>query len=163
MNKRKFLTTTALIAPAIILAGCTSATATATAQAVFAQIQYLLPLVKVLALGIAIAVPSSAGVVATVTPYLDQAGTAFQALSATMTVVSALPIVQQVEGYLKNAVDSVAVVVNDGAPGSKLAQFAPELQEAQAVLALITAFATGVQAMPTMARVAKVSLPLLHR
>lgn len=159
MNRRNALAGVSLVA----LAACTSPAANADAQAVFAQIQYLLPLVEVLAAGIAIAVPQAAGLVATITPYLNEAGTAFQGLSATMTAVAALPVVQQVEGYLQSAVDAVANVVNGGGVGSTLAKFAPQVQEAQAVLALIIAFAKGVQATPMTARVRSVSLPYLHR
>ncbi len=163
MNRRNLLSTSVLALPAAaVLVGCTSTETNANAQAVFAQIQYLLPLVKMMAAGIAIAVPQSAGIVAIVTPYLDQAGIAFQGLSATMTVVAAQPIVQQVEGYAKQAVDSVANVVNGAAPGSKLAQFGPAVAEAQGVLALIVAFATGVQQMPKAA-MAPANLSLLHK
>jgi hypothetical protein len=159
--KRRLFASTALVS---VVTACATPPATANAQSVFAQIQYILPLVKVLVTGIAIAVPASAGVVTTVMPYLVQAGTAFQALSATMTQTAAQPIVQQVEGYLTSAVDVVAAVVNGAAPGTKLAEFAPEVAEAQAVLALIVAFANGVQTAPTTTAAIKIgSLPLLHR
>lgn len=161
MKRRNLLASTALVSTAAVLAACTSAQGNADAQKVFAQIQYLLPMIKVLAAGIAIAVPQSAGIVAIVTPYLDQAGVAFQGLSATMTVVQAQPIVQQVEGYLQSAVNSVANVVNGAPAGSKLASFAPMVTEAEAVLALIVAFANGVQQMPK--GIAPINVPLLHR
>lgn len=158
MNRRNFAAGASLVA----IAACTSPQGNANAQAVFAKIQYLLPLIRATAAGIAIAVPESAGIVAIVTPYLDQAGTAFQALSATMTVVQAQPIVQQVETYLKAAVDTLANTVNGAPPGSKLASFAPMVAEAQAVLALVVAFANGVQVMPKAAA-RPMALPLIHR
>lgn len=148
--------------PVLVFAACTAPGPTANAEAVFAQIQFLLPTVRVLALGIAIAVPQSAVIVAQVAPYLDQAAAAFQGLSATTDAVKALPVVQQIESYAKAAVDAVANLVNTAAPGSKLAQFAPAVAEAQAVLALITAFAQGVQARP-MAGARVMALPMLHR
>lgn len=158
MNRRKAFAGASILA----LVACSSSAGNANAQAVFAQIQYILPMVRVLAAGIAIAEPKAAGIVAQVAPYLDNAATAFQGLSATMTEVQALPIVQQVAGYAKAAVDAVAAVVNAAASGSKLAQFGPEVATAQAVLALITAFAVGVQNAPKAAA-RPVALPLLHR
>ncbi len=158
MNRRSALSGVSVLA----LVACTSPQGNTNAQAVFAQIQYLLPLVRAMAAGIAIAVPESAGIVAIVTPYLDQAGTAFQALSATMSVAQAQPIVAQVETYLKAAVDTLANTVNGAPPGSKLASFAPMVAEAQAVLALVVAFANGVQVMPKAAA-RPMALPLLHR
>lgn len=165
MNRRNLVGTTALVGIASLgLAACTSASNNATAQSVFAEIQYILPLVKVLAAGIAIAVPQAASLVATVTPYLTQAGAVFQGLSATMTAVAAQPIVQQVEAYLASAVDAVANTVNGGGVGSTLAKFGPQVAEAQAVLALIVAFANGVQGGPVAASAVRaVSLPLLHK
>lgn len=158
MNRRTAFASVSVLA----LAACTSPAGNANAQTVFAQIQYILPMVRVLAAGIAIAEPKAAGIVTQVAPYLDQAGAAFQSLSATMTEVQALPIVQQVAGYAKSAVDAVAAVVNGAAPGSKLAQYSPIVAEAQAVLALITAFAVGVQNAPkAVAR--PMALPLLHK
>jgi hypothetical protein len=157
MNRRNLAAGISVLA----LAACgTTASGGPTVQSVFAQCQYILPLVRILVAGIDIAVPASAPLVNAALPFLDQAGAAFQLLQAAMPVSTALPIVQQVEGYAKQAVDTVASAVNAAAPGSKLAQFAPEVLEAQAVLALITAFANGVQAMPTAAAV---KLPLLHR
>jgi hypothetical protein len=159
MNRREAFGGVSILA----LVACTpSASGNANSQAVFAQIQYILPMVRVLAAGIAIAEPKAAGIVAQVAPYLDQAGAAFQNLSATMTEVQALPIVQQVAGYAKSAVDAVAAVVEAAAPGSKLAQYAPMVAEAQAVLALITAFAVGVQNAPKAAA-RPMALPLLHK
>jgi hypothetical protein len=158
MNRRSALSGASVLA----LVACTSPSGNANAQAVFSQIQYFLPLVKVMAGGIAIAEPKAAGIVATVAPYLDQAGVLFQGLSATMTEVQARPIVQQIYGYGKSAVDAVAALVNAAPPGSKLASFAPMVMESQAVLALVMAFATGAQNMPKAAA-RPMALPLLHR
>ena len=163
MNRRNLLSTTVLATPALALAACaTSGGSAPTVQSVMLQIQYLLPLVRALVAGMAIAVPGSAALVNAALPWLDQAGVAFQLLEATMPVPTAMPIVQQVETYAKSAVDTLANVINGAPAGSKLAQFAPEVTEAQAVLALITAFANGVQAMPMAARLMSASLPLLH-
>lgn len=162
MNRRNLVSTTALIAPALALAACatTSTGATPAVQTVFNAVQFILPLVDALALGISVAVPSSAALVAAVTPYLSAAAPIFQTLSATMTQVQAMPIVQQIEGYLSGAVKAVAGVVSGAAPGSKLAAFGPKVAQAQAALALVTAFVNGVTAMPTAAMA---PLPLLHR
>lgn len=147
----------------IALAACTTTGANApTVQSVMNQVQYLLPLVKTLVAGMAIAVPASASMVNAALPFLDQAGAAFQLLQVTMPNTQAMPIVQQIETYAKSAVDTLANAVNGAPVGSKLQQFAPMVTEAQAVLALVTAFANGLQAMPTAARVRAVSLPLLH-
>lgn len=161
MNRRSILSTTALVAPALALAACSStSTANATVQTVFNAIQFALPLIDTLAFGIAIAVPPAAPLVAAVTPYLNAAGPVFQTLSATMTQVQAQPIVQQIEGYLAGAVKAVAGVV-DGAPaGSQLAAFAPKVQQAQAALALVTTFVNGVSVGASMT---PVPMPLLHR
>lgn len=148
---------------ALLVAGACSATATANAQAIFAQIQYLLPLLKMLVIGISIAVPQAAGVVQVVAPYLDNAATVFQTLQATMSLVDARPIVQQISGYATAAVDAVANLVDAAPVSSTLAKFKAEVQEAQAVLALITAFAAGLPSIPVAARVQTSALPLLHR
>jgi hypothetical protein len=158
MNRRNALAGVSLVA----LAACTSPTADVSVQTVFADVQFILPLLGTLAAGIAIAVPQSAGIVAIVTPYLTQAATAFQSLSATMTAVQAMPIVSQIEAYLQSAVDAVANLINGAAVGSTLIKFAPQIQQAEAVLALIMAFVKGLQAAP-LARVQGVSLPYLHR
>lgn len=162
LNRRSLLSTTVLVTPALALAACAVSGPAPTVQSVFNQIQYLLPLIRALVAGMAIAVPGSAALVNAALPYLDEAGVAFQLLEATMPVPTAMPIVQQVETYAKSAVDTLANIVNSAGAGSKLAQFAPEVAEGQAVLALITAFANGVQAMPMTARFRSVSLPLLH-
>lgn len=159
MNRRNAL---AGVSAAALLVGCTSLSGNANAQAVFAAVQYFLPLVETMAIGISIAVPQSAAIVTTVAPYLDKAGLAFQALSATMTQVQAQPIVQQVEAYGRGAVDQIATLVNTAPPGSALAKFAPEVAKAQAVLALLTVFVNGAMNIPKAA-MAPVALPLLHR
>lgn len=164
MNRRSILVTSSAIAlPALAaIAACTvpPAGTTPAVQTVFNDIQFILPLVDALAFGISIAVPSSAALVAAATPYLNSAAPIFQTLSATMTQVQAMPIVQQIEGYLSGAVKAVAGVVNGAPAGSQLAAFAPKVQQAQAALALVTAFVNGVTAMPTAAMA---PLPLLHR
>lgn len=156
MNRRSALAGVSLAA----IAACTLAAGNASAQAVFAQIQYLLPVIRTLAVGISALDPKAAGLVAQITPYLDQAAAAFQGLSAAMTEVQARPIAQQVVGYVRSALDAVAGVVNAATPGSSLAKFAPEIAAAQSVLALVMMFAQGAQAMPTKAMA---HLPLLHR
>ena len=162
MNRRNLLSTTVLATSAVALAACATSTTAPTVQSVMLQIQYLLPLTKALVVGIGIAVPASAGLVNTALPYLDQATAAFQLLQSNMPVSTGLPIVQQVEVYLKQAVDVVASAISSAPAGSKLIQYTAEVQEAQAVLALITAFASGVQAVSVAARVRSVSLPMLH-
>ncbi len=159
MNRRLVMSSVS-VAALVAMGACTPAPAGQSVQSVFSQVQYLLPLIKVLVAGIAIAVPQSAGIVTAVAPYLDAAGGVFQTLQATMTVAQAQPIVAQVTTYLKSAVDQVASLVNAAPPGSPLAKFQPEAIEAQGVLDLIIAFQSGVQAMPT-ARF-KMS-PLMHK
>lgn len=163
MKRRILLNTTALALPALALAACasTGTGTSATVQAVFNAVQFALPLLDVLALGIAVAVPAAAPIVAVVEPYIGSAGVVFQTLSATMTDASAKPLVQQIEGYLSGAVQAVQKAVGAAPAGSPLTQFAPKVAQAQAVLALLTTFIHGV--VPGAALAPTVALPLLHR
>lgn len=136
-----------------------SAAGNASVQAVFNGVQFVLPLIDVLALGIAVAVPAAAPVVAVVTPLLNSAGTVFQTLSATMTAVDAQPIVKQIEDYVVSAVTAVNNVVTAPGASPALAAFQPKVAQAEAVVALLTAFVNGVSAMPTAATV---PTPYLH-
>ncbi len=160
MKRRLLASSAALLA----LAACTALPGTAptispTVQAVFNATQFLLPLLDVLAAGIAVAVPAAAPIVAIVAPYLASASGVFQTLQVVMTETQAQPLVQQIEGDVQAAVAAIAGVVN-GNP--KLAPLASKIAQAQAVLGLLTAFVNGVQAMPRFAE-RPVALPLLHR
>jgi len=157
-NRRAALIgTSSLLALAACAGGASNAS---TVQSVFSAIQYALPLLDVLALGIAVAVPAAAPIVAVVEPYLGSAAALFQTMSATMSDATAKPIVARIEGYLSAAVAAVSSAVAAAPAGSKAAAFQPKIAQAQAVLALLTAFVNGVQAMPT----ARTSMPaLLHK
>jgi phage-related protein len=151
-NQRRALLATSGLA-ALVVAGCaaTGSTSTAGVQSVFSAVQFVLPLLEALATGISLAVPAAAPILAVVMPYLGQAGPVFQTLSAAMTAVAAMPIVQQISGYVTAAFNAVAGVVNTAAAGSKLAGFSGLVSEAQAALAVIVAFVSGVQGMPAAA------------
>ncbi len=154
MNRRRALASVSVIA----LAACSGgAISSANVQGVFNAIQFALPLLDVLAAGIAVAVPGAAPIVALVTPYLNSAGAVFQTLSATMTATQAQPLVGQIEGYLAAAVTAVQGVVSST---PSLAPLASKVAQAQAVLGLLTTFVNGVSTMPTSALV---PLPYLHR
>lgn len=161
MNQRRaLLATVALGLPAALAACATSTPSDGTSvQKVFNTIQYILPLVDVLAAGIAIAVPASAPVMTAASATLQLAGPVFQKLSTTMTEVEAKPLVDQIRGYVKASVGSIADVVNAAPDGSSLARFRPQVQMANAVVGLLDAFVAGVQAAPKGA----VAMPLLHR
>jgi hypothetical protein len=167
MNAKELLTTRAGVVPALsalfLASGCTTAQQTqvnATVQAVFNGIQYVLPLVDALALGISVAVPGAAGVLTTVTSYLNQAAPIFQSLQATMAVAEAQPLVGEIETYIAGAVKAVATAVQ-GNPA--LAAYQTRVAQAEAVVALLTAFVNGVTTPPaTAARYRAVQLPLLH-
>jgi hypothetical protein len=165
MNRRSMLSTSSLVLPALALAACSTATGTAptnaVVQTVFNGIQFVLPLLDVLAAGIAVAVPAAAPIVATIAPYLASASGVFQTLSIGATEAAAQPVVAQIETYISAAVTAVEGVVN-GNP--KLAPLAPKVQQAQAVLGLLTAFINGVTATSAAAaRASFVLPPLLHR
>ncbi len=157
-SRRLLLATSALVAVAACTATGTGPVSNSQVQTVFNGIQFVLPLLDVLAAGVAIAVPAAAPAIALATPYLDNAGAVFQSLSETMTTVQAQPIVKQIEGYLSSGFAVAQKVV---AANPSLAGFAPKLAQANAVLGLLTAFVNGVQAMPTAATVALP--PYLHR
>jgi hypothetical protein len=163
--RRGLVTGSALVLPALALAGCAAVTGGTTAginasvQSVFNASQYVLPLLDVLLVGIAVAVPAAAPAIALATPYLNAAGAAFQGLSVTMAPASAQPIVQQIAADIGAVIQAAAGLVTGPGANPKLAPLAPKLQQAQAVLGLLTAFVSGVTAMPTAATV---RLPLLH-
>lgn len=158
-NRRALLSASALVAPALLVA-CATATSNATVSAVFNAIQYILPELETLALGVSILFPAAAPTVAIVEPYLIPAASIFQGLSAAMTTVQALPRVQQIEVYLKTAFDKVQTAMGSPTAPPTIAKFSPALQKASAALALVTAFVNGVQALPSAAAV---PLLLLHR
>jgi hypothetical protein len=142
----------------LAVAACTPGASTSSnVQTVFNGIQFVLPLVDVMAAGIAIAVPGAAPIVAVVAPYLNNAAAVFQGLSATMSEAEAKPLVQKIETYVAGAIDAVGNAMKSS---PKLAEFQPKLEQAKQVLALLTAFVNGVKAMPT----ARAAMPrLLHR
>lgn len=161
MFKRRLLAATALALPAIILDGCAATSANPTVQSVFNAIQYVLPVADALALGISVAVPASAGVMAGVMTGIAQAGPIFQTLQATMTEAAALPIVKQIEDYVSAGVSSIVNVVNSS---PALAAYSTRVAQAQTVVGLIATFVNGVTAgAPVAARAPTVPIPLLHR
>jgi hypothetical protein len=159
MNRRLLLNATALGGTTLMIA-CATGTSTATVQAVFNDIQFILPLLDALAVGVSIAVPGAAPILAIVQPALTAAGTLFQGLSATASVSQAQPVVSQISAYLSAAVKAIADTVGAAPIGSRLAGFQPQVRQAQAVLDLLISFVTGVTKMPTAAMI---PLPYLHR
>lgn len=156
-SDRRNLLAVAALAPAALAVSCAPGSSTSNVQTVFNGIQFVLPLVDVLAAGIAIAVPGAAPIVGIVSPFLGNAASVFQTLSATMSDAEAKPIVQKIESYVAGAVDAVGNVL---ASSPKLAEFQPKFEQAKQVLALLTDFVSGVQAMPT----ARMAMPrLLHK
>jgi hypothetical protein len=114
-----------------------------------------------MALGIGVAVPAAAPLVAAVTPYLNAAGPVFQTLSTTMTQAQAQPVVQQIVGYVQGTVTAISQVINAPGADPRLAAFVPKLAQAQAVLGLLLAFVNGLQPMAPEVRA---SLPVwLHK
>jgi hypothetical protein len=164
--RRALVTGSALVLPALALAGCAALGTTAPAaginasvQSVFNASQYVLPLLDVLLVGVSMVVPAAAPVIAMATPYLNAAGAAFQGLSLSMSSSAAQPIVQQIASNLSAVVKAATGIFTASGADPRLAALAPKLQQAQAVLGLLTAFVSGVSAMPTAATV---RLPLLH-
>jgi hypothetical protein len=122
------------------------------------EIQFLLPLIDALALGISVAVPGSAAAMAAIAAALNQAGPIFQTLQATMTIAQAQPIVQQIETYVTSAVAAIAKTVNANAA---LAAYQAQVAQAQQVVGLLVEFVNGVTAAPAARAIALP--PLLHR
>jgi hypothetical protein len=161
MNRRGLLATSALIAPVIAVAACVTGAVVPAVLAVFNGIQFVMPLLDVLVAGMAIAVPAAAPLVAIVTPYLNSAAAVFADMVPTMTQLQALPLVQQIEGFLQSAVKAANDAVNAPGADPKLKQFLPKIAQAQQVLDLLTAFGKGVQGGTALA---PMELPrLLHR
>lgn len=161
MFKRSLLTATALAVPALVLGACAGTSANPTVQSVFNGIQFVLPFADALALGISVAVPGSAGIMAGVMTGIEQAGPIFQTLQATMTEAAALPIVKQIEDYVSAGVSSIVNVVNSN---PALAAYKTRVAQAQTVVGLIATFVNGVTAgVPVAARAPTVPIPLLHK
>lgn len=146
------------------LTACTTAqqqqVITSSVQTVYNSVQFVLPLLDVLALGISVTAPAAAGVLGVVTGYLNQAAPIFQTLVATMTVAEAQPLVQQIEACVKAAVDAVQTTVQ---ANQKLAAYQGRVAQAQAVVGLLTAFVNGVQQAPAAAARATALPMLLHK
>jgi hypothetical protein len=151
MSRRNLLAATAL-ASLGALAACAqiesltgTTTPTAAVQAVYNATQFVLPLLDALALGISVTVPVSAGVLSLVTGYLNQAMPIFQQFVVTMSQSQAQPLVQQIEGYVSDAVSAIATAVQ---ANPKLAAYQSRVAQAQAVVGLLTAFVNGISTMP---------------
>lgn len=158
INRRTSLRA-ALVAP-VALAGCGTTATSTTTQTVLNEIQFLLPLVETLAIGISVDVPSTAKTMNTIVSTLNlDAAPIFQSIVATMTQEQSAPLVQKIEAYASAAMASIATVV---ANTPSLAKYANSVAQAQEVLTLIEAFVTGVTTGPVSAR-APVPVPLLHR
>lgn len=139
-NRRNF----AAIVSVGALAACTTAATTTKVEQVIAQAQAVLPFVSVLAAGLAIAVPSSAGVVQAVTPYLNDASVALNTLSGTMAASEAAPIVTKIENAIGAAVEVIGQIVNAPNADPKMKQFGSLLKQAGAVVSLLNDFVNSV-------------------
>jgi hypothetical protein len=160
MFKRRLLAASALALP-VFLGACAATSGNPTVQAVFNAIQYVLPFADALALGISVAVPASASLMAGVMTGLNQAGPIFQTLQNTMTAAAALPIVKQIEDYVSAGVSSIGSVV---AANQKLAAYQTRVTQAQTLVGLLTTFVNGVSAgVPVAALAPTVPIPLLHK
>jgi hypothetical protein len=157
MNRRSALAGVSLVA----MAACGPTGNAPTVQSVLNVIQFALPLLDAMALGISVVVPGSAAVMAGAMTLLNQAGPIFQTLDATMTAAQAQPIVRQVETYIAGALQAVAGVVNTT---PSLAAYQTRVAQAQAALGMLTTFVNGVTGgVPVAARAPRVAIPLLHR
>ena len=164
--KRRFLGTTALVAVGA-LTGCAwleqvtgTTTPAAAVQAIFNSVQYELPLVDALAVGIAMAVPGLASAMTLVEQGIAAAGPIFQTFQTTMTAVQAQPIVAQIEGYVSAGMSSIVSAVNATPSLASNQPLQTRLAQAQAVLGLLTTFINGVTAGAKAT--IPVPLPLLH-
>lgn len=148
MMKRELLASGAGL---LALAGCAASgdVTTSSVEKVILQSQFVLPLVDVLAAGLAVAVPATAPVIATVAPYLDSAFAALNLLSSTMPVADAQPIVGRIGGYVDLAIGAIkAAVATAAVSNERLGPLLPKIDQASAVVKLLMAFANGVQQMP---------------
>lgn len=167
INRRSALTVAPALAAVPLVAGCATiekwtgtTTPQAATQAVLNEVQFILPLVDALALGISVAVPGLGTAMGVVIAGVANAGPIFQTLQATMTTAEAQPIVQQIEGYVAAGVAQLVTAVQKT---PALAAYATRVQQAQAVVALLTTFVNGVVPAPAVAaRYRGVALPLLH-
>lgn len=149
-QRRAFLATTALIAPALAVAACTPGSATtaqveqiiATTQAVLSYVSPIVPL-------LAAFVPGAAAFVPMVETGLSVAASIFNNISNAMTVAQTQPLIGQIATSIGAALDSAdqatALITNPQAKATATAILA----EARAILGLLTKFATGVAAVVT--------------
>lgn len=162
MNRRNLLRTTTLWGIPLVLSACAvGSTAATTTAAVVNEIQYVLPLVDVLAVGIAAAVPASAPIISAALPYLTDAGTIFQTLTAAMTTAQAQPIVLQISKDVGNIYDAIQQGMALAPNNAVITALEPKLAQCAAVLELMLNFAQGISTMPKAAPM--VQLPLLHK
>jgi hypothetical protein len=154
-NRRSLLTTSALLAPAAVLAACSAAqtaAVTSTVEQAIARVQALMPTFDLLATGIALLYPASAGLVPIVESALSAALGIFNNLTSTMSQAQAQPLVGQITMELGGSLTAIQSAIAAAPASTGVSKYAPYASEAQNVLGLLEQFATGVQAtIPTAA------------
>lgn len=161
MNHRRTLLTTSVVAiPALALAACGAqsggapSTVSATVEQVIARIQAAISFSSALSPMLAIVAPGAASFIPQINAGLNTASNIFNTISTTMTEIQAQPIVGQVAtalGGALTAAQQATAVIGDATARAKAQGV---VATAQAVLPLLTAFATGVQAAVSAAPLA---------
>lgn len=156
-RRHLFASSTALIA-AGALASCAapsgSTTPASTLQYVMNEIQGILPLFGILAVGLAVAVPALAPIEAAVAPYINAATVAFSTISAATELATAQPTVKTITDNLNTAYTAIQAAIT---ANPALAKYGASVAQIGAVLTALENFAVGVQvvvaapAMPTNA------------
>lgn len=145
-QRRAFLTTTALIAPAAAIAGCSAISTlvtpanVATVTAVMADIQAVMPYISGIGMVIGAVVPGVSSLVQLVENGLTAASNVFGTLTATMTAAQAQPIASQIALSINGALTAAKQAVA-GLPAGAQGAVNSLLAEADAILANISAFA----------------------
>jgi hypothetical protein len=157
-NRRSMLTTTALIAPALAVAGCAqiqtlfSPANVASVEAVIAKIQAVMPYVSGIASVVGAIVPGAQAVVSTIKGAFTAASSVFATMTSTMSVASAQTAVQQIVTYASGAVTSAKSIVA-ALPATAQTTVNNLLAEADTVLGDLNAFVNPPTTAPTAAMI----------
>jgi hypothetical protein len=146
MNARRaFLATTALIAPALAIAGCSlvSPANVATVEQIIAKVQAVMPYVSGIAMIIGAFVPGVSGAVALVQAGLGAAANVFATINSTMTVAATQPLIGKIAVSITGALTAADQAVAGIPSGAVQTQAQTLLAEARVVLADLSAFASG--------------------
>lgn len=147
MNQRRaFLASTALIAPALVAACALSPATVSSVETVIAKIQAFMPYVSGIVSIVGLVVPGATTTVNLVQAGLSTASTIFANLTSTMSTAQAQPIVGQIVTVFGSVLTNAKTVIA-ALPANTQTQANALLAEAETILSDLNAFA-GLAAAP---------------